>query len=172
MDDALFDADEPSLAELVQDSREVLFGEIQPGCYCALATGKAQRHRAGSHGCAQVLSPTRDGADKAACSARAVTSLDCHNPFIWRVIHGGRVFTASLSSAVRATSVATSSGDKCARSDPRRCRRALQVSLFTTYRPIGFRHIGATAFSAYTSQCVFGTYRPVDFRPIGASQGV
>jgi ABC-type cobalamin/Fe3+-siderophores transport system ATPase subunit len=34
--------------------------------------------------------------------------------------------------------------------------RIFRLSLFGIYRPIGFRHIGARAFSAYRSQGVFG----------------
>ena len=30
------------------------------------------------------------------------------------------------------------------------------LSLFTTYRPIGFRHIGARTFSAHIGQLIFG----------------
>jgi hypothetical protein len=36
------------------------------------------------------------------------------------------------------------------------CRYVSRVSLFTIYRPIRFRHIGASAFSALTGQLNFG----------------
>jgi len=45
------------------------------------------------------------------------------------------------------------------------------LSSFGAMEPRGFRHKGASWFSAYWSHCVFGVMEPADFRHIGASSG-